>query len=101
MGTYVLDDDLVREFVAHQNQAGWGSAVADKFAVELEKQIPLPAPTKIGAVVRTEDSVLGSVWCLALAEPVSWTTPTDPSGHMYRTDQIGRITEVLSEGVDL
>ena len=55
-------------------------------------QIPIPAPVKIGAVVRTTASVLGSVWVLVFAEPPSWATPTDPSGHLYRPDQIGRIT---------
>lgn len=71
------------------------------WAEQFKALIPIPVPTKIAAVVRTVGSEHGSSWCLVYANPASWATPSDPSGHLYRTDQIGRIAEVLSEGVDL
>lgn len=96
MSAYELDDDLVRKFVALQNTAGWRSAAGDEMAVALGDQIPPPAPTKHYAVVRTDQGV----YCRAdNNDPnANWWGPDE---NWCRTDAIGRITEVLFEGVDL
>ncbi|HEY3559696.1 MAG TPA: hypothetical protein VGL05_19640 [Kribbella sp.] len=64
----------------------------------LEKQLRIPVPTKIGAVVRTSEGVF------VLADPVdarSWYLPGSTSDDWKLPGEIGRVTEVLSEGVDL
>lgn len=64
-------------------------------------QIPIPAPVKIGAVVRAGD--LGEVY-IRWAYDNHTHSPWVAAGNHevpFRTDEIGRITEVLSPGVDL
>jgi hypothetical protein len=96
MSTYELDDALVRDFIVHN-----GSGMNWKMVEVLEQQLPTPVPTKLGAVVRTTEGVAvlarfpeedNAPWILhANAEDWNWRHP----------DAIGRVTEVLFEGVDL
>lgn len=106
MGTYELDDDFVRKFIEHQGQAGWGSVIADKMALVLQEQLPIPVPTKIGAVVRTvptEDHMDGTVFVRWSRDSYTHSPWIEAGNHEapYRTDEIGRIVEVLAPGVDL
>lgn len=97
MSLYEIDDEIMRDLVGNLDllPPRLLSAVA-----ALEKQIPIPVPTKLGAVVRTEEGVF------VLADPESEVRWARPAGPHYSPDwmacgQIGRIIEVLSEGVDL
>lgn len=71
-------------------------------------QIPIPAPTKIGAVVRAigmygdgpDASAVFIRWALDSRTHNPWIQAGNHE-QPYRTDEIGRITKVLSEGVDL
>lgn len=98
MSTYELDDhdvDLILTDLRGRNSAT--SEIADR----IEAQIPLPVPTKPHAVVRTASGVytLGHK-----GNHLAWLgTAPDPHepGDWYEADAIGRITEVLFEGVDL
>lgn len=103
MSAYELDDDLVRQCL-HNG----GSSLPQYLANALTLQLPLPTPMKIGAVVQT-----GGFPSAQTPEPtvfIRWATDghtvspwIEASDHErpYRTDEIGRIVEVLSEGVDL
>lgn len=106
MATYELDDELVRKFIGRQDSAGWGDAVGDELAATLEKQLPIPVPEKIGAVVRTvgafaplDQPVTFVRWALDHFTVSPWLQAN--SDTPYRTDEIGRITKVLAPGVDL
>lgn len=96
MSTYELDDDLVRRLIENPDQ------LPRSLAMMLEKQLPLPVPTKIGAVVRTDMGVFlradgsDSGWIRARQNPPFLEVPD-----WHFSGDIGRITEVLSEGVDL
>jgi hypothetical protein len=99
MATYELDDALVREWVT--TARALGMAMDGPLADALGKQLPIETPTKLGAVVRTDrgtavrhslgDSEAWTVWPFHASEP-------DLIAH---TDEIGRITKVWSEGVDV
>lgn len=98
MSTYELDDDMVRRILTAQRD-GQPFAFGDLFA-QLRVQVPTPTPTKLGAVVRTDKGVF------VLADPgaeLCWAQPISPqdSPDWFIDQAIGRITEVLSEGVDL
>jgi hypothetical protein len=69
----------------------------------LRAQIPIPVPNKIGAVVRTEHPTLGGYYLRWSHDNATHSPWIQVGNHEepYRTDQIGRITEVLSEGADL
>lgn len=104
MSTYELDDDLVREYcksAVHgpNNPASWA-----RVRVALEKQLPIPVPTKIGAVVRVSNAVSGHLVFVRTAydghTAYPWIALNEPD-YAASTVGIGRITEVLSEGVDL
>lgn len=107
MAKYELDDELVQKFISHQDSAGWVSAAADELAVTLERQLSAPVPTKIGAVVKTVGAVYPTTgqpvtfvrWALDHFTHSPWLQAN--SDIPYRTDEIGRIIEVLSQGVDL
>lgn len=71
---------------------------AQPVAQQIRNQIPLPVPTKIGAVVLTTDTV-GSPWVLAQHADRPWYSPA--TNDWAQPHQIGRVTEVLSDGVDL
>jgi hypothetical protein len=100
MSTYELDDELVRQYVEGL------TPVEERHALRhaLADQLPPRVPTKVGAVVRTDKGVAVLVnldprdapWMLyksILREPTNWAWSSATG--------IGRITEVLSEGVDL
>lgn len=103
MSTYELDDaeldallDLLRT-----RASGWSANLARK----LEEQRPVPVPVKVGAAVRTEPPWSGVE--SAVFVRWSWDTHTHSPWILagnheipYRTDEIGRIVEVLSPGVD-
>lgn len=96
MSKYELDDDLVRRFV----KDGLTEEGIGLLANALNVQIPLPVPTKIGAVVRTtEPDYVYVRWALDDITETPWVDSNDDE---HRSSQnIGRITEILSEGVDL
>lgn len=101
MSKYELDDNLVRAI----SGTVWSSNVQlDELAAQLREQLPLPTPTKIGAVVRTVGADSGNStfvrWTYDVHSTSPWIAAND-ADETYRTDLIGRITEVLSEGVDL
>lgn len=96
---YELDDDLVRRVISGRTTG----TDQDALFLKLEAQVPLPTPTNVGAIVRTEDGFNGGLY-LRWAHDNATTSPWVQVGNHeqpYRTDEIGRITEVLSEGVDL
>lgn len=100
MSTYELDDDLVRAWIHFTANEVAGEEV--KLREAFEKQLPLPVPTKIGAVVRTAEGV--AVLVDVHMDPVeasTWVmTGADGYSDLAGCD-LGRITEVLFEGVDL
>ena len=95
MSTYELDDELVQAVIA----SDWTSAQMDRLIGAFTEQLPLPVPTKVGAVVRTAGAVFvrndcGNeyVWCeVSNNVPARW----------FSDEDLPRITEILSEGVDL
>jgi hypothetical protein len=100
MSTYELDNDA--HVIAGLNQIRLALSVGSPgydLADALWKQLPTPVPTKVGAVVRTET---GRTY-------VRITTDNDfrsewrdvETGGNVETASIGRIAEVLTEGVDL
>lgn len=96
---YELSDALVANVVG---KAELGQVEAHLIAAlisDLKPQIPIPVPTKIGAVVRTtEPNYVYVRWTL----DDSGTPWVDSQDDEHRsTERIGRIVEVLSEGVDL
>lgn len=95
MSTYEIEDDVVRRLVGNADllPPNLQSAV-----MALEEQIPIPVPTKIGAVVRTES---GDVFTLTSAHRLTDLVWIAPNGFHAVPEAIGRITEVLSEGVDI
>lgn len=102
MATYELDDRQVSEFVNSSPE----TAVAKALQKQLQPQIPIPVPVKVGAVVRTlgafaplDQPVTFVRWALDHFTHSPWLQAN--SDTPYRTDEIGRITEVLSPGVDL
>lgn len=100
MSTYEIEDSLVREVFPELKAMG---GAAHDLGATLESQIPLTVPAKVGAVVKTEHPTLGGYY-LRWAHDNATTSPWVQVGNHeepYRTDEIGRITEVLSEGVDL
>lgn len=98
MSTYELDDELVREFLStlHESEDEMPSG---KIGSTLKAQIPQPTPKKVGAVVRTtEPNYVYVRWSMDdSGKP--WVDAQDDEHRS--TDDIGRIVEVLSEGVDL
>lgn len=105
MSTYELEDHEVEMILSDLRRHG--SGIAKEIADRIEAQIPIPAPTKIGAVVRTKNAT-GSIsvgtflrWATDPQTVEPWICVGDRDLTTYRSDDIGRITEVLSEGVDL
>lgn len=97
--------ELLRELRSreHDHRVLDVEALADR----LEKQIPLPAPDKIGAIVRTvsddvyirvslEDALTKQWW--RLGEGI---TRDEQDAQWAETSEIGRIVQVLSEGVNI
>lgn len=99
MSTYELDDELVQEFLGtlHESEDALPSG---KLGKDLRGQLPIPTPTKIGAVVRTaEPNYVYVRWTLDDVSDMPWVDSQDDEHRS--TEKIGRIIEVLSEGVDL
>lgn len=103
MSTYELPDDLAK-YVA---DTVWSSNVPlETLAEILRPQIPVLAPTKLGAVVRCDiqlteaDTTLFVRWTAWPDHPFPWLQAGDVST-THANANIGRITEVLFEGVDL
>jgi hypothetical protein len=93
--TYELDDADVRAYLE--------SDVSTRFPGlygALKSQLPIPVPTKVGAVVRTEEHGLLTRICEDNHHTAEWR---QPSGREVSAEQIQRtkVEEVLSEGVDL
>lgn len=101
MSKYELDDHDVN--VILQQLRDRGSGMAREIADRLEAQIQLAIPTKVGAVVKTEHPTLGGYYLRWAHDNATHSPWVQVGNHEepYRTDEIGRITEVLSEGVDL
>lgn len=107
MSKYELSDALVANVVG---KAELGQVEAHLIAAlisDLKPQVPIPTPTKVGAVVRSVESPVGRERDYVL---IRWATDShthspwiEAGNHEqpWRTDEIGRIVEVLSEGVDL
>ena len=100
MSAYELDDELVRQIA----NTVWSSHVdLQALADQLREQIPTPLPTKIGAVVRTESEA----FLRADGSTTPWISIRMPGvAFVERPDwladaQLGRVIEILSEGVDL
>lgn len=94
MSTYELDDDLVRRFV----KDGLTEEGVGLLANALNVQLPAPVPLNIGAVVRTENRIF--VRTAGLEQSHCWWDFTNHVG-WFTDEQLGRVVEVLSEGVDL
>lgn len=103
-----LEEAAARQLI-HDLREGLGDKAARALADALEEQIPIPVPVKIGAVVRTNGATdnrltSGNNYFIRWAYDNATTSPWIEAGNHeepYRTDAIGRITEVLSPGVDL
>lgn len=107
MSKYELDDHDIS--VILNDLSGHDSAMANEIADRIRAQIPIPVPVKIGAVVLTNGATdkrltSGNNYFVRWAYDNATTSPWIEAGNHeepYRTDAIGRITEVLSPGVDL
>lgn len=105
MSKYELDDETVRAFVAdssatdHDNLES--AQIHQRIQDALEAQIPIPAPVKVGAVVRTARAGDYIRWAFDVQTVEPWIEARDPDLNTYRTDELGPIVEVLSPGVDL
>jgi hypothetical protein len=101
-----LADDEVREFT-NDLRNGLGGPRARRIADEVEGQIKIPVPTMIGAVVQTDSPLCApdlSVflrWASDEQTGHPWILREELDLKPFSTKEIGRITEVLSEGVDL
>lgn len=76
------------------------SQQASELADRIRYQIPIPMPVKVGAVVRTYAGALflrTSTWDNAWCEIV----PNSQTSRWFNDDDLPRITEVLSPGVDV
>lgn len=102
MGMYELDDVLVRRALEGADPTADDRALTDLLTA-LEPQVPIPVPLGVGAIVRTEHPNIGGLF-LRWAPDNATHSPWIPVGNHedpYRTDQIGRITEVLTPGLIL
>jgi hypothetical protein len=111
MAEYKIErnDEDMRQLVgvlmdAAEDAGGFTTATRSLFqelAGELGKQIPIPAPLGVGAVGRTEHPFIGGLF-LRWAPDNATHSPWIAVGNHetpYRTDEIGRITEVLTPGL--
>ena len=98
MSTYELDDGLVARVISGKTTG----TEQDALFLHLERQLPKAEPTGLGAVVRV-DNAESPVWVRFNTDTnphgLSWIDPQD--GEQQTSANIGRITEVLFEGVDL
>lgn len=75
------------------------AALLREISKSVRAQIPIPVPDKLGAVVQTDQGRFIR-WAFDVHTFRPWIAAQDHETPL-RTDQIGRITEVLSEGVDV
>lgn len=98
MGTYELDDAQVKMLLQSPDRLPRALAAA------LKAQVPVDVPSRIGAVVVTDLPAVGRVvyirWAQDSRTHSPWIAANDHE-QPYRTEDIGRITEVLFVGVDL
>lgn len=106
MTAYELDDGLVRNAVEHIKNGFTADSPAGVLGSMLESQIPLPAPTGIGAVVRVVPPVYGNAVFIRTGGPAGrpeyqWTAHNDCDSNIS-TERLeaGRVVAVLSEGVE-
>jgi hypothetical protein len=92
---YELDDALVRRAL---NLEGGRIEATELLLMEIGRQMPIPVPTKIGAVVRTAEYGTLTLTSSVRLEEATWVAP---NGQRFHAAEIGRITEVLAPGVDL
>lgn len=96
MSTYELDDDLVRRWLDPPRLSTLDDT--NSLAKMLAVQLPIPVPTKLGAVVRTDRGLAIRV---SRGDREAWALWEATDRIIVDTRQIGRITEPpLSEGVD-
>jgi hypothetical protein len=100
---YELSDALVANVVGAAESGLVESHLIAALISDLKPQIPLPVPTKVGAVVKTEHPTLGGYYLRWAHDNATHSPWVQVGNHEepYRTDEIGRITEVLAKGVDL
>jgi hypothetical protein len=104
MATYELDDDLVREWVT--TARALGTVMDGPLADALEKQLPIPAPILVGAVVECDVQLThgDTTFFVRYDDGPGNTYPwvrAGAVGEVYNTSEIGRIVKVWSEGVDV
>lgn len=94
MSTYELEDDLVRKFVVED----WRHPDAAEMANLLAQQLPKTAPTRLGAVVRTQS---GRVFLLdSPGEEFCWRDVNGSKSLRYSSEAL-RVVKILAPGIDL
>jgi hypothetical protein len=99
MATFELDETVVRVALAN-------SRVTGQLAAVLKAQLSLPTPTKLAAVVRCDVQLTAeedTVFIRYTADPSDlypWVQ-AGTTATVYSNAEIGRIIEVLFEGVDV
>lgn len=104
MGTYELDDVLVRRFLENVDAGANTQPEINDMQAVLRPQVPVEVPQCVGAMVRTLDQVGNSGVYIRWATDRHTTSPwIRQSAHEkpYRTMDIGRIVKVLAHGVEL
>lgn len=97
MSIYELDDHDVQMILSALGERN--SNMSKELRERILAQMPLPAPTNVGAVVRTESGLyIRWAWKGRTSSP--WIAAGNHE-QPYRTDEIGRITEILSPGVEV
>lgn len=96
MATYELDDALVHDAVEHIHRSLAVDSPGGRLGAILKNQLPKPVPAGLGAVVRTH---LYSVLIRTALDNDRISEWRHPGGDAVSTDQIGRVTEVLREGL--
>lgn len=93
MSAYELDDAMVRECLLQSR------SMPPYLIEQLTDQLPIPVPAGLGAVVETESDAV-FVRTADAAGQFCWWDVTKHVG-WFADEQLGKITKVLSEGVDL
>lgn len=93
MSAYELDDAMVRECLLQSR------SMPPYLINQLTDQLPIPVPVGLGAVVETESNAV-FVRTAATDVQFCWWDVTKHVG-WFSDAQLGKVTKVLSEGVDL
>jgi hypothetical protein len=102
MSAYEIDDEDLSYLLTLLEERATAQAL--DLRQRLAVQRPIPVPVKIGAMVKTHTEMVGDrvflrwAWDSVTHEP--WIEPQNQE-QTYRTEDIGRITEVLSSGHDM